>query len=331
MERRSRRAKRERQKKQLQLEQRPPINYDSFGILGPAFQKLHEQRWTAAETTWDSLRARPYNVKTEVVDLPPLKEAMETYLHLSDMLVERFIFWSDRDPAFIGKTVTPFWNNTLRKIFMPWLPDMLTSIGDTRRHQIRRELQVNISKATHLNRQDALSMGCYGPFTASQLEYVLQNDPRLIEAGAGSGYFLACFEQLGGDGIGFDSNRYGISDKPLPWTESMRASGRLRLIDGLPPDEDFRDRTLLISWPEPGGALPLEALNRYTALGGRRVLFKLGGFVGSSVQTPAEQANVFGFFRTLAAKWGEAPLELRPQFDPLLAENNLFVFRRKGS
>jgi hypothetical protein len=170
---------------------------------------------------------------------------------------------------------------------------------------------------------------CFGPFSQCQMTTLLKGKEHgFVELGPGGGYLMSEVLKHGGDIIGLDTNTYQLTHEAAsPWTKKLMGEGRLIVAN---PEEvsKYAKRTLIISWPEPGADLALKA---YTDAGGKRLVFKLGGFVG--VQSvpgyipPSDPAgNCKRFFNLLIAQWKESgsPAYLRTAMN-----NNMFCLERK--
>src|SRR5262249_1461800 len=119
-----------------------------------------------------------------------------------------------------------------------------------------------------------LNETCYGPFSDLEMGYLMDRHPRLLEIGAGSGYFAWVFSRAGGDMVAIDNNRYEITPDSSPWARELLEQGHL-IVGGPERVAEFTaGRTLLISWPEPGSAFPAVALEAYAAAGGKYVALK---------------------------------------------------------
>ena len=173
---------------------------------------------------------------------------------------------------------------------------------------------------------------CFGPFSNGQLEYLKRHHPRLFDWGGGSGYLVSTLIEHGIDARGYDSNDYrqrssaeAAKIEPFPWTEGLVATGRYSITAPLVIDPD---ETLGMFWPAPGSGFPGTVLKAFRESGGRRFLFKLGGYVGVRENTSANKklslTNIMGFLAELGAHW--LPAAVKPPFDPSMFFNNLYAF-----
>ncbi len=173
---------------------------------------------------------------------------------------------------------------------------------------------------------------CHGPFTDDELEFVRRRHSRLFEVASGSGAVVRAVNALGGDAIGSDTNHYRRDPNvEHPFTVELRQRGLF--IDGSGPDiiSAYGDRSLEISWPEPGTAFTADTLERYQDAHGGSFLLKVGGLVGkrrcSDDTDPNIAENVRRLYRLLATEWRQAAH--MPKFDPRHWENNLWAFDRR--
>lgn len=316
--------------KRSKLPKPVPVDYSSFGELGSMYQSEYETIWRGVAERWQRRRADgPVEMGPRKFQLPELENALRNYVTPGGLLMMHLLIMSDFEASAI-RQVVGVWDNSIRKVFTPWASDSKKLVIDIEDYSIRRFLMTDIAGEVvrSQSRLGTVRGACFGPFTSEQMEYLLQNDPKIIEAGAGSGYFLSEFNARGGDGIGFDNNRYDLSTSDrFSWTGSLLSAGKLVVCSGLPPDEMIAGRTLMTSWAMPGSAMPAQILRRFTELGGQRVICKFGGFVGSALPTAYEQ--IFAFFQVLGKFWMEVRIQDRPVFNPRLIENNMFVFERK--
>jgi SAM-dependent methyltransferase len=186
----------------------------------------------------------------------------------------------------------------------------------------------------------------YGPFTEAQLRFVVEHHPRLLEIGCGSGYAISILRERGVDAIGIDPGSYrnlnledGSSADILhsyEWSAQLLEAGALLQGSVELIAEHSEDRTLLISWAEPGSRWPTDAVEAFRAAGGKRLLLKLGGFVGVHFSPdPGYRApenpglNIVAFFEEIAKWWQQS--RKSPEWIPELFENNLLSFELRDS
>jgi hypothetical protein len=313
-------------------------DYAAFGPLGPAFQALYDDTWRAVSTGWGRLPEWVEEWGAQV-PRPPLDQTLSRYFDPSGWLFERMLAATARVGSMNSSCFSTLWE-TLRRCFLPPLRPAKELVEDTAGILLRSSLlrvlkEIQRSYALDLRRQE-LNRACHGPFTEAEMGYLLQNDPRIIEIGAGSGYFAAEFMRRGGNIVAHDSNRYGLSRGVVPWTRYLLACNRLLISeDASETAGRHADRTLLISWPEPGAAFLPAAVKAYASAGGTRFMLKLGGFVGvrmtgdHSHQLPDDApTNIAALFQLLAEDWKAIPDAGRPPWNPWALENNLLIFER---
>lgn len=302
----------------------PAIDYSGFGPLGPKFQALHLRRWQFAVQEYKKRNRKARHSAPSVATVPSFGESLATLADRSGYLWIQMYIGASR----LGKEgeLLELWNE-LRLACDPHL----TSAAELRVANLRRRDFVSCySAAVSRVSGKELSRACFGPYSEDEMRYLLSAHPRIVEGGAGSGYFLAEYNRRGGDGIGFDSNLYTLASDPEHgefWTRKMLDDGRLLISEEIPADDIFRDRALLLSWPYPGSDFPLQLLKRYRAAGGKTLLFKIGGY---AFATDARKwRNVCEFFRCLAREWQESRDPLRPPYRLRMVENNLLVFEAR--
>ena len=187
----------------------------------------------------------------------------------------------------------------------------------------------------------------YGPFTEPQLDYLARHHRSTVEVGAGSATAVAAFRAAGIDAIGLEPGNYQIAvwtpgaEEPqrieitqaFDWTRDLLAAGHLLKASVEALTAEMAKRTLVISWPEGGSKFPQEAVSRYRELGGARLLFKIGGFIGRHespdpgyVPPRNPGKNIWAFFEELAKYWG--PPRQQVPYEPKLFENDLWEFER---
>lgn len=122
----------------------------------------------------------------------------------------------------------------------------------------------------------------------------------------------------------------------MPWTRELLAHNRLLVSEDAGETVGrHADRTLLISWPEPGAAWLPVAVKTHASAGGKHFVLKFGGFVGFWMpgdrphQLPINAGgNIASFFELIAQDWKEVPPSGRPPWVPQALENNLLIFER---
>ncbi len=247
-------------------------DYTGFGPLGPAFQALHEDTWRAISMAWDRL---PDQIEEWGVQVrrPPLDQILSSYFDLSGWLFERMLAATSVLGSMGAADFTRLWG-TLRLCFLPPLKPLKELAEDTagiilRGVLLQTLMEVRMSYPLQLRRRE-LNNASHGPFTEAEMEYLLQNHPCIIEIGAGSGYFAAEFLRRGGNIIAQDSNKYGLSGGIMPWTRELLAHNRLLVSEDAGETVGrHADRTLLISWPEPGAAWLPVAVKTHASAGGK--------------------------------------------------------------
>ncbi|MCB0324346.1 MAG: hypothetical protein KDD69_12270 [Bdellovibrionales bacterium] len=303
------------------------MSYASFGPYGPQFEEFAGIVRQVTESAY-----APGNLRRDV----------RSAFHPSG-------FWADRlmtlSQAFGGVRVEEFpafWA-AFAQVFRPALQDGRTLFGDM--SGVLARAKVNQARATaqaatrHLRLQ--LQGICYGPYTERQLMFLKENHKRIVELGSGTGYLLSVLRARGIDAIGIEPGAYratSLLDGSLPqidnaydWSKALHEEGALlRGSTELLP-EHAAGRSLLLSWPEPGSLWPVEAIRIYREHGGKRLLLKLGGYVGlhfspdPGYRPPVHPgANIRAFFEELAKFWSQS--ERSPDWEPELLENNLWSF-----
>lgn len=314
------------------------FSYGSFGPLGQQFTDAYDGIWREFKRLWDEHRTTGRGV-------PEFEAAIRAAATPSGFWLDAMIALGHHFNAMTVASLLDFWP-LYQRCFQPSLAAGQTISADTGRIMLAGELnrcRITAAKTPQFEAPRLmLNAVSYGPFTEEQLVHINAYHPKLLEGACGSGYLIQVLRNRPRpvDAIGFDLNVYqagtasgvtvGITEA-LPWTEELASQdllqrGGIELIPVLCPG-----RTLLISYPEPGGEFAVDALRAFREAGGRRFLFKVGGFIGrhtdlTGTYTPPENPgrNIRDFFEELAKYWG--PARQVPAWVPGLYENNLLDF-----
>lgn len=307
------------------------LDYSGFGSNGEEFQSMHNAAWEAVVEEWRELH-------NEI----PIDDALNKAYCRSGYWFERLMTFAIVVNGMTKDELVSFWDNKFRQLFQPNFPSISDLLQDKEMVDLRIKLFAAIVRGrTKLNAlancRSALNTICYGAFSADEMNFLINKHRKIVEIGAGTGYFADVFASYGGDIVAIDNNSYGRSagDEVSLWTKSLLEQGRL-IIGGTEKIAQFaQDRTLLISWPEPGAAYPAEALKVYAACGGEHLVTKQGGFIGFKKASPGEDPaeldcalNIRQFFELLVQDWCEvAPCNQAP-YVPRAYSDNLWVFER---
>ncbi len=304
------------------------INYNSFGQFGSLFTQVYTTEWEIFMTFCEQ-NLPHVNLQNE------LKRCFDP----TGFWVDKFMSLQYAFPGSMEMQANiefwPMFTNT----FTPKLKS-INSFMDIEVVGLRANLnqfRMLAKKQTSQLRLPANSIS-YGPFTEKQLEYLALSHPKIVEIGCGSGYGVSVFLQRGINAVGIDPGDYvnldlsketmaGVSES-YPWSEKLRQSGNL--IKGSSELlTDFSDSSLLLSWPEGGSKWPVDSLREYRECGGKKLLLKLGGYIGVHFSPDPDYiapvdpgANIVAFFKELAKNWKQTPTEWIPE----LFENNLLTF-----
>lgn len=320
------------------------VNFDTFGRFGTQFTTLAKKGHTTAESNYAFWKLR--SDLTQNDDYRSACEAVNTAEGI----------WWDHCLALekmFGVAIHEFhqlWGS-LRLAFAPQFRPLGQIQQEPTKMAQRLGLiacalsgtgyipgdQVKDQEIPRLRAQ--LNPVCYGPFTEAQLQHVVRYHASVIDYACGSGYLVAVLRNRNFDAVGIESGRYRLSGptqgtvaiyEAYDWSLKLHEAGHLIRGD-IPSICAFSRRTLLLSWPEGGSSYPADVLKLYRELGGKRLLLKLGGFVGHHSTTDPNyekpqnpKQNLVAFFEEIAQWWG--PPAVSPAFDPLLYHNNLFEF-----
>ncbi len=318
--------------------------FNSFGSFGPCFTMAERHIRAQFEAGWREMKGR-----TDPT-LPDLEQALAMF--------DPTAFWVGpflglRDHFHVPEnTMRSRWND-FRSLFRPQLGQLEAMLGDPHRRKVCGAI-ARLESLLHQNTvadslRSVTRLVCFGPYDELQMEYIARHHPAVVEMAAGSGYLIRTLRQRGVDAVGIESNAYdfGTDDRQnrqgvldmFEWTAALITAGHLirGSVERLP--DLAKDRTLLLSWPEPGSRFPVEALEAYRAAGGKRLLFKLGGFIGvlsrggtQPVDTTNYRrtgTNCEAFFEALNRHWGP-PSGPAPPYQPLMFFNNLWAFELRG-
>ncbi len=335
-------AQRRKGPRRGQFSQQPltPVDYRGFGPFGTHLQERHETIWRIIEENWEAL---PPQIEQNGlrVSKPPIDQLLTEQFDRIGWLYERvMVQLTERMGALDASGALELWE-ALRSSFSPALPAASELAANSRAVLLRRyfveqlwhPIYANAETRKVISQYNAIS---YAPFTQGEMSYLRRRHPRIVEVGAGSGYFAWLFLQQGGDIIAHDNDHLGISKKGLfRWTNELIEGNNLIVTDEFQSlIQQNADRSLLIACPEGGSSFPTRAIKIYAAAGGRFLILKLGGSIGYGTQQEEslqkQGENVVRFLELLSHDWKEVHDQDRPFWNPLAWGDNLLVFGRKS-
>ena len=300
--------------------------YGDFGELGPTFQSNFEERWAIAEAEWIKLQKEEPELRSTKSFLDAFSEQISFSAY-----VYTLFYWQ----RFEGNLTLA--NQEVLQHSINWNSYVVPALAWPTPSSGELNLPASFRRRRHLIRCYSEAVRklktlpeCYGKFSRIEMAYALEHHPRIVDGACGSGYFIKEFNRRGGNAIGFDNATYPFlrSPKQFPWMNELIADKLLRVCEVAEvPEEDFRDRTLLISWPVATSPYAAEILERYTNLGGRSFLLKPGGLASASTNDEADA--FFRLFRVISKHWRQLSPPEAPPYRPMHVENNLLVFSRK--
>lgn len=170
------------------------------------------------------------------------------------------------------------------------------------------------------------------------MEYVVARHKAILDFAGGSGGAASEFVKHGVDALFIDNNKYTRTRPDMfPWTQEMDSQGRLIVGDVDRIAAFAAGRTLGMFFLEPGALYPAAAVKAYAKAGGRRLLLKLGNFIGGGLATrdpnymPPQNPNknILRFLHELIdGGWREVPDPNRPPWRAFMLGNNLWDLER---
>lgn len=160
-------------------------------------------------------------------------------------------------------------------------------------------------------RQNLVLAFAWGIPGVDALETVAGDDERILEIGAGTGYWSWCLRQLGYDVVATDAKQ------PL----SNRQFTEIDLVDAAAAAPEHPDRTLFLCWLSFPSTWALEAVQGFENAGGDRVCA-----VMCDPADYAEQSYPGSWMQYLDDEWGRADAVAIPQWPQ--ATDQLYVYER---
>lgn len=316
--------------------------YQSFGPFGPQLQEFYDNRWNA--TVGEVIRRSPERGILAVYDALEVPRACYWLLSVVQLFAEV------QNVADLRKLdeLARFWEK-FATLFNPRL-EALESLSDAtlRKWVTSRYL---IAEVWNEFDEDPTILECkmeldnsigYSLISEEQMQIFLLHFPKLLEVGAGTGYFAEEFTYRGGDILAVDDGSYSYSPLAHRRIQRLQERGIWHVGDGAKfVEKHGKGRALFLAWPEPRSIYPFHALKEFEKVGGQYLILQAGGFFnpfkmtfgGALPSLPMEgeksdSKHCLLFLEQLMKNWTEVQEVTLPLYGQL-AQHALWVFERK--